>query len=257
MHRNCLANYRKERESFARLWQEDCSNPILLFCGQSGSGKTSLLRNCRRMAPADACQIFVDCKQDGVNAAEVFSRTVHHAGRDKLPAFSRWLQQHNVEIRDNQIEGNSNQINVVLNSGSKEEREERRIMLTDAWLQDTDQLDSPILLAVDTYEKAADDLRTWLNSIIVRLPRASRRLRLVVAGQEIPSTDTCEDWADCCCEHKLFGVPEAEHWLPVVAALGLRVPVDPPLTFLAGLCHAFKGNPAKIIEVIKTFPRLS
>ncbi len=257
MNRNFLANYREQRESFARLWTQDCPEPILLFSGQSGSGKTSLLRNCRRTAPNDACQVFVDCKQDGVNAAEVFSRTVHHAGRDKLPAFSRWLQQHNVEIWDNQIEGNSNQINVVLNSGSKEEREERRIMLTDAWLQDTNQLDTPILLAVDTYEKAADDLRTWLNSIIVRLPHASRRLRLVVAGQEIPSTDTCEDWADCCCEHPLYGVPEAEHWLPVVAALGLRVPVDPPLTFLAGLCHAFKGNPAKIIEIIKTFPRLS
>ncbi len=257
MKADVLANYQEPRASFARLWQEECSEPILLFCGQSGSGKTSLLRNCRRTAPADACQIFVDCKQDGVNAAEVFSRTVHHAGRDKLPAFSRWLQQHNVEIRDNQFEGNSNQINVFLNSGSKEEREERRIMLTDAWLGDTDQLDSPMLLAVDTYEKAADDLRTWLNSIIVRLPRASRQLRLVVAGQKIPSTDTCEDWADSCREHPLYGVPEAEHWLPVVKALGLRVPVDPPLTYLAALCHAFQGNPAKIIEIIKTFPRLS
>ncbi|MCI5224928.1 MAG: hypothetical protein D3924_20225 [Candidatus Electrothrix sp. AR4] len=114
-----------------------------------------------------------------------------------------------------------------------------------------------MLLAVDTYEKAADDLRTWLNSVIVRLPHASRQLRLVVAGQEIPSTDTCEEWADCCREHQLYGVPDAEHWLPVVESLGLRVPVDPPLTFLAGICHAMQGNPAKIIGIIKTFPPLS
>jgi hypothetical protein len=161
-----------------------------------------------------------------------------------------------VEIRENQIEGNNNQINVVLGSGSEQERKERLVWLTDAWLRDLNRLNQPLLLSVDTYEKAGADLKSWLHSLLVRLPRACSQLRIVLAGQEVPSTETSEEWVDFCAEFELKGVPEAEHWLPVVKERGFRVPVEPPLTFLSGICCAHAGHPAKILEVIETFPRL-
>jgi hypothetical protein len=167
--------------------------------------------------------------------------------RENLPTYSQFLRQHNVEIRDNQIEGNSNQISVVLGGGSELERKERLVGLTDAWLCDLDRLDRPLLLAFDTYEKAGADLKSWLHSVLVRLPRACSRLRIVLAGQEVPSTSTSEEWADCCCEYELKGVPEPEHWLPVIEELGLQI----PRLFLAGICHAMQGNPAEILKAIQ------
>jgi energy-coupling factor transporter ATP-binding protein EcfA2 len=251
-----LANYTQERATFARLWEPRCDEPILLLCGKSGCGKTSLLRNCRKAAPADGQQIFVDCKRDGINPAEVFSRTADSLRSGRLPAFSQCLRQHNVEISGNQIEGSGNQISVVLGSGSEQERKERLVWLTDAWLRDLSQLDRPLLLVVDTYEKAGADLQSWLLSVLVRLPRACKQLRVVLAGQVVPSTTTCEEWTDCCCKHELKGVPEPEHWLPVVAALRKRVPADHPLDCLRGICLAMRGNPAGIISFIEEFPSL-
>jgi hypothetical protein len=251
-----LANYKEERAAFARLWERRCRERILLLRGQSGCGKTSLLKHCRQLAPDSVLLIFVDCKRDGINPAEVFSLAADHAGRDRLPAFSQCLRQHNVEIRDNQIEGNSNQISVVLGGGSEQERKERLVWLTDAWLQDINQLDRPLLLVVDTYEKAGADLQSWLRSLLVRLPRACKPLRIVLAGQEVPDTNTGEEWADCCCERELHGVPEPEHWLPVAEGLCKRVPGEHPLDCLRGICLAMRGNPAGIISLIRTFPTL-
>lgn len=253
-----LANYKEERTAFVRLWEPRCDEPILLLRGQLGYGKTSLLKHCRKAAPDSIFFVPVDCVQDGINPAEVFSRSVSHVGRSRLPAFfSQCLRQHNVEISSNQIEGSGNQISVVLGSGSEQERKERLVWLTDAWLRDLSQLDRPLLLVVDTYDKAGADLQSWLRSVLALLPRACKQLRVVIAGEEVPSTTTCEEWTDCCCKHELKGVPEPEHWLPVVKALGFRVPEEPSLTFLSGICRALAGNPAMIAKVIETFPRLS
>ncbi len=251
-----LANYHKERTAFARLWERQCRERILLLRGQVGYGKSSLLTHCRQSGPDSIFPVFVNCKRDGINPAEIFRLAAVQVGRDRFPAFSQCLRQHNVEISGNRIEGSGNQISVVLGSGSEQERKERLVWLTDAWLRDLSQLDRPLLLVVDTYEKAGADLQSWLLSVLVLLPRACKQLRVVIAGQEVPDTNTCEEWADCCCEHELKGVPEAEHWLPVIKDRGFRVPEEPPLIFLSGICRALAGNPAKILEVIETFPRL-
>jgi hypothetical protein len=41
----------------------------------------------------------------------------------------------------------------------------------------------------------------------------------------------------------------------VTAGLGYRVPVEPALVYLAGICRAMNGNPGEIKKIIRTFPR--
>ncbi|MCI5165780.1 MAG: ATP-binding protein [Candidatus Electrothrix sp. GM3_4] len=261
MRKNYLANYRSERESFARLWQEGNPERILLFSGQSGSGKTSLLHNCCEQIPVHIYTVSLDCQEDGINPAEVFSLIECYVGRERLPELQRqltaWAAMRQVKVKGNHIEGNDNSIIAVLTSGGEEERKERLVRLTEALLLDISRLDNPLLLLVDTYEKAGADLRVWLRSVIRRLPQACPLLRIVVAGQEVLSTKTCEPWARCCKEYNLTGVPDPEEWLLVVEQLCKRVPADHPIDFLRGICTALQGNPAGIINLIKSFPSLS
>lgn len=261
MRKNYLANYQSERESFARLWQEGNPECILLFCGQSGSGKTSLLHNCCEQIPVHVYTVSLDCQEDGINPAEVFSLIECYVGGERLPELQRqlavWAAMRQVTVEGNQIEGNDNSIIAVLTSGSEEERKERLVRLTEALLRDISQLDNPLLLLVDTYEKAGADLRAWLRSVIRRLPQACPPLRIVIAGQEVISTKTCESWARCCKEYELTGVPDPEEWLPVVEQLRKKVPADHPLSYLACLCQYTQGDPKQIISFIKSFPSLS
>ncbi len=74
----------------------------------------------------------------------------------------------------------------------------------------------------------------------------------MLAGKEVPDNTNIE-WGNYCVLHDLFGVREAEHWLPVVTALGRRVP-EPALIYLAGICHALKGHPDDIMKVIQGLP---
>jgi hypothetical protein len=261
MTQNCLANYIHERAAFERLWEQDCPEPILLLCGKSGCGKTSLLRNCCEKTPEHVCTVSIDCQEDGINAAEVFSLIDCYLDGVGLSEFHRQLAglaaAQQVKVEGNQIEGNENNIIALLNCGGEEERKERLVRLTDALLRDINQLDRPLLLVFDTYEKAGADLRAWLRSVIRRLPRICSRLRIVVAGQEVLSTKTCEPWGRCCKEYELTGIPDPEDWLPVVEHLRKQVPADHPLDCLRGICLAMRGNPAGIITLIKAFPSLS
>jgi hypothetical protein len=63
------------------------------------------------------------------------------------------------------------------------------------------------------------------------------------------------EWGHCCAHHELFGVREAEHWLPVVEAMGRYIPVDPPEKFIAIVCQALNGAPKDIMQIIEGLPR--
>jgi len=92
--------------------------------------------------------------------------------------------------------------------------------------------------------------------VLLRLPRTPT-LRLVLAGQEVPDNEINADWPDICCLHDLYGVRQAEHWLPVVEAMGRVFPpdIEKPRDYLAGICMAMEGRPADIKKWIEAFPR--
>jgi hypothetical protein len=69
---------------------------------------------------------------------------------------------------------------------------------------------------------------------------------VVVAGQNLPDRSNIE-WGRHCVSYDLYGVEEAQHWLPIVQAKNKHIPFDAPLTWLAGVCHALRGDPKSIM----------
>jgi len=78
-----------------------------------------------------------------------------------------------------------------------------------------------------------------------------------LAGQEIPDTNTGEEWVDYCCKHELKGVTEANDWLEFAEKMGKRIPADHPLSYLTCLCQYTQGDPKQISSFIQSFPSLS
>jgi energy-coupling factor transporter ATP-binding protein EcfA2 len=251
-----LANYEKEQAAFSALFSPTCRQRILFLQGDSGSGKTTLIKTCLQHLPAGVDHVPIQLRGSQVNVAEIFFRAGDCLGWPLLPGFTAALddQAARIQVSDNRQSGINNRINVVLQTGDPADRDHRRAALTEAWFGDLKRLAAPLLLVFDTYEQATAEMRQWLDGPFLTRAARADSLRVVVAGRSVPEANNIE-WGHCCETHNLYGVPDAAAWLPVVEALGYRVPIDPPLTWLAGVCHALQGRPGEIIKVIRTLPR--
>lgn len=254
-----MANYQDERAAFEALWAVECQQRVVFYRGQSGCGKTTLLKLCRKRIPDSMHQLFIDFKSS-ISVIEVFYRAVSRLGWQNLPSFQAALAVFQpsivAQIDNNQIHGQHNAISQVINVDSLVERRERQAHLTKAWLDDVQALDKSLLLVIDTYENAVEEVKAWVNYVLTCTPDHPR-LRLVLAGQQVPEVEMCaEEWVDCCGVYDLYGVKEAEHWLPVVAQMGRVFPVgiENPHDYLAGICAALQGRPAAIKSFIEKFP---
>lgn len=255
-----LANYHAEREAFRSLLDPACERRILMFRGESGSGKSTLMgSSCRAAADGPFPFLAVDLRGTTTNVPEILSRSVVKlGGLQRLPRLAERLrslsQVPSLNLADNTLEGTQNQINVVVRNRAPVEREERYVQLTDAWFEDLGEAESPLLLLFDTYEQAGSEVKDWIAGPLLARTADSGALRVTVAGQQVPERRI--DWEYCCEVCDLYGVREAEPWLPVVEAMGCRFPegID-PLSFLAGICLTTNGNPGEIMKVIKGLPR--
>lgn len=261
MTQDAIANYHSERAAFEALWQQSCDKRVLFYRGRSGSGKSTLLKICRKKTPETVHKLLINFSDAEIRVADIFALIVDCLGWERLSQFRQQLTHYNTQligkIENNTIEGDSNIINQVINVGSPEERKDRQVHLTAAWLQDMHTLDKPFLLTMDTYESSIAEVQDLIHRILMRIKKLSF-LRLVVAGQTVPDVNSCAEWTDYCQLHDLFGVLEAKHWLPVVEQMGRKFPAevaDNPLNFLAGICYAMKGHPTEIKKLIEAFPR--
>lgn len=255
--RTVLADYEQQRQAFEGLLAPDCARRILIFQGQSGSGKTTLLRACIERLPGDVFYVPIQFRDVAVGVHEIFSRAGHVLGWERLLNFTaqvRDLPGTQINIQNNKMYGVEHSINVTLKQAdSPAERKDRLASLTNAWFQDVQAFERPLLLAMDTFEQATNEVAQWIaGPFLARAPYAPA-LRVLLAGQTVPDAHNIE-WGTCCQHFELYGVPEAAHWLPVVEALGRFVPAPDPLSWLAGVCHILEGDPRSIMEVIQTLP---
>lgn len=252
-----FTNYHEQRSAFDELCKPECENRILFFEGESGSGKTALLRDCKSRISDDIEHIAFDCKTKTVTISEFFSRSVGKIGweglsefRESVSSLSKGLT---INVQDIEQKGDQNSIDIALRAESEKERENRQTMLTDAWFHDVRNLDNQLLVIVDTFENSGIDTCNWFSGpFLARIPDTPQ-MRVLIAGQKTPDPNNIE-WGDSCKHYQLLGVLDALEWMPVVEAMGRYIDVKDPMTWLAGVCYALKGHPGTIIKTIEGLP---
>jgi hypothetical protein len=254
-----FANYNCERASFEKLLGPEYEKRILIFQGASGHGKTMLLQYCQAHAEeAGVLCIPIQFRSSMVSMAEIFYRSCSYVGWDRVPNFYEQLVDlqdvSRVQIGHNRLSGSHNSINVALSGENPEARENRRLALTEAWLNDIRAACRPLLFIMDSYEQATTEVKEWISGpFLTRIVRVDP-VRVLIAGQEVPDANTIE-WGKYCVTYSLYGVPEAKHWLPLVEAMDRHIPFDDPETWLAGVCHALGGQPSTIMKIIQSLPK--
>ena len=255
-----FANYQPERQAFDALFQPDCQKRILMFSGESGSGKTLLLSYClESRVPESVTCVPIELRGSAVSVAEIFHRSGGILKWDRLPNFTKQVANiqgiPQVQINNNKISGFKTHISVALQIESQEIREQRRAALTEALFDDLEDFNQPVLFALDTYEKATTEVQEWISGPFLFRASQSEQVRVLVAGQTIPNGINIE-WRSRCETRHLYGVPNAEHWLPVVQGMKRRIPANDPLSWLACLCQLSNGRPSEIMKYLQGLPIL-
>lgn len=245
-----IANYAVERQQFTQLLDDNGRLRILMLQGESGTGKTCLLENCLANVPPQMHALSVQLRGKDTSVAEIFNRLGRRIGWQKLPKLSTQLSTFAGDDAINWQSNVSKQLRTALQLPDLNRRRQNIIDVTDALFTDVQNLATPTLLAIDTYEQATTELDNWFNAQFLPWIADTDRVRVLVAGQKVPQISS--DFRHCASRYELKGIADAEAWLPIAQALGHEIP---SIDFLAGVCAAFQGNPSNILKFIRLQPR--
>jgi hypothetical protein len=252
-----VADYREQRQAFYDLVKPDRSERILLYQGESGCGKTSLLRACEDRLDPTLLRLQIDLRGSAFGVSEFFSRSGRVLKWDKMQQFTRTVAEHsgqvNIKIDRNWLVGINNKIQVVLKAEDLAASEERQVALTEAWFTDIDALGQIVLVIIDTYDQATTEMAKWVGGPFLARVALTDALRVVIAGVQVPPANNVE-WGNVASLYKLEGITSPEDWLPIMNAMQRRAPAEPPETYLRALCDIYRGSPESIMKIIEGFP---
>jgi hypothetical protein len=181
-------------------------------------------------------------------------------GWKSLPQFLNEINilQGNGHLRDESPKQimSSNAINLALSVETGTPHEIRRVStLTRILFSDLRKIPNVLLVVFDSYEQATTKLADWISGPFLSHIAYASNVRVLLAGQVIPNPDNIE-WGGFCTTFELSGVANSINWLPIVHAMGRFIPVDDPESWLAGVCHALRGQPSAIMKIIESLPRM-
>jgi len=245
-----LANYRKEREAFKNLLRHDNTHRVLLLRGESGMGKTTLLRAFEELLDSDnVCYVPFDCK-DIITLEEVFYRIGSFLNWQTLPHLTECISalenpEVHVTMNHNWLVGIRNHLKIVLENT---QRQDHSVQLVDALTEDLKKLQRSLLILFDTYEKMDSDVKLWTDLFLARISLFSQ-VRVVIAGQQLPEFDKVG--LKRFTQHfKLQGVPLEEDWLPYLQSQQRTTEDVEERKFLKLICGSCKGHPKEIAKII-------
>lgn len=250
-----LANYQNEQAQFQELLDPISAQRILMFQGESGSGKSRLLEWCVEQVPSHMRYLSVQLRGSDTTAAHILYRLGRKIGWERLNTFTQHIATLVQKPKTNDhhlfLEIRSH-LNDLLQKTEPELRKQHQASLTDAWFADVMTFRSPLLLILDTYEQRTTELDQWFNQHFLPWVADTSSVRVLVAGQSVPEQSS--DWRHCCNTHELIGVHDARAWLPIAHAMGRKVT---SLDYLAGACAMAKGNPSQILNFIRLLPKIA
>ena len=246
-----LANRTQEIAQFLKMVEGRCEERIFLIEAPSGCGKTSLLMRFEAECPKEVKSAWVDLKAAQTGAPYVFSRIRKKLGAEQFPQFIRAVQQFmsgGVEVSGNEIQGQENQIQVVLNVQDESLRNMRLIALREAFFQDLVALPHPVLLILDTFNEAPETLANWIAGEFLAEVADAPNVLAVVAGQQVP--EPSGEWMRCHYHCGLENILEIDAWWDYAQIQGLPFSRDE----VGMAIRILKGQPS---EIVKTFEALA
>jgi hypothetical protein len=201
-----------------------------------------------QQCPSKVKIVNLDLTDSTSGIAYFISRIQRKLRTDRFPQYEkevrRFLETQNIELSDIEIEGNENTLQILLNTDDTI-RQQRLRQLELAFFQDLERIQGILVILIDSFEKAPDDLKKWIRGTL--LPEAAeqlRGLRVVIAGQEVPEASS--EWRSChhCCELK--PITEVDVWYEYAQAQQWQVTKEMVYGFVVGL----QGRPRDIVECL-------
>jgi hypothetical protein len=241
-----MANRVEEIGRFEALLERQCQKRILLVKAPSGYGKSELIDRFTQVGRDRGNLGIVTLDLDGSASgiAYLIARLQQKLKSERFPNYDKAVRQFlatpMIEMSDIEIEGNENTLQILL-STDEQQKQMRLAQLEAAFFEDLAAIRRPIVLLMDTFEKAPDELKQWLgNRFLAQVSEGLPQFRVVVAGQEIPETKL--DWRSChhCCV--LGPIEEIDAWYDYVQLQKLQLTRE----FVSGIVFALKGRPRDI-----------
>jgi ABC-type molybdenum transport system ATPase subunit/photorepair protein PhrA len=247
-----LANRTQEIAQFLKMVEGRCEERIFLIEAPSGCGKTSLLMRFEAECPKEVKSAWVDLKAAQTGAPYVFSRIRKKLGASNFPRFNRAVQQFmsgGVEVSHNELQGQDNEINIILTSPDEQVRNLRLTTLREAFFQDLATLPHPVLLILDTFNAAPETLANWIAGEFLAEVADAPNLFAIVAGHRAP--EPSGEWMRCHHRCRLDNILEIDAWCEYVEAVGFpfnRGQVDVLVRYLG-------GRPSEIVQSFESLVR--
>lgn len=209
-----IANYVAEETLFREMVAGDTKAHILLFQGESGSGKSHLIEHCVNSVP-DTPSVLLKLQSGGELVPTLFTSMGTQCGWDKLPLFTgmvaKLLEQPGQENDPLWQVSMHRHLRQIGRLSDLESRFARYQLLSDAWFADAQQFDTPLLLALDTYEKSSSLFDRWFSEEFLYGVANSGHMRVLVGGQTVPTLQ--EAWRFSASLQELKGIHDAQEWL--------------------------------------------
>jgi hypothetical protein len=193
----------KEKGAFRAMLRGERPERLMLVAGESGQGKSYLLRDFEVIAAEEGARLLHLGLEDPDLAPAALL--------DRLADWLGWAHFETYRVARAEDADRPP-------PGSAEERTARQGALTEAFLAGAAGV--PLMsraLLLDTYEQAGDELQTWLEAEFLVHWTQTTDAVAVVAGRQIPDLQPKQ-----ACRFTLTGLPVHEY-RPLVISVGLRL----------------------------------
>jgi hypothetical protein len=244
-----LADHRPSREAFEQLLTPDPDACILLLHGpEPEAGKTRLLDHCFARLPSDVGNVRIDMKEVSHPADELLSILRLMLPDKLLPHLAAARQARAsplIQVMGNRLIG-VNTVSVAVTIDPESER----ASLIEAFFIDAVSLPRPLLIAIDSYERASTAAKAWVAGPFLTRIAQVKKIRVIIAGREVP--ELSGRWSACCGPlQRLEPVTQPSEWKRVIGEMGRQLESADPDGTLAEICRFAGKNTSLLMSWIE------